>query len=394
MGQFTKKILFLMTESDWGGAQRHLIEFLPIFVKDNPDFKITIASGGQGFVLEEFKKQNLKTIHLPNLTAEHFSPRQDLKAFFKIYQLIKKESPDLLFLLSTKAGFYGTWAALLFRILHRRRLRVIYKIGGWAFTERIPWWRKLIYLWIEKISSPFKDFIIVNSQNNYNLALAKEICPQGKIRIVYNGIDKKRFLDNLLEKNTARARLNINQANKIIVGAIANFYQNKGLTVLLDAINLLLKQEKELKEKLLFVIIGEGQERPALEQKITKYKLKDAVKLTGAIPNARQYLLAFDIFVLPSLKEGFPWAVLEAAAAGLPIIATKVGGVPEIIKNEDNGLLIEPAQPEAINRALLKLIYNENERRRLGANAQRTSEKFSLEAMNKGYSETISQALG
>jgi len=163
--------------------------------------------------------------------------------------------------------------------------------------------------------------------------------------------------------------------------------------VLLEAINLLFKQQKELKEKLLFVIIGEGPERPALEQKIIKCKLKDAVRLAGAIPNARQYLLAFDIFVLPSLKEGFPWTVLEAAAAGLPIIVTKVGGVPEIIKNEDNGLLIEPAQPEAINQTLLKLIYNENERRRLGANAQRTSEKFPLEAMNKEYSKIISQVL-
>ena len=387
-----KKIMFLITESDWGGAQRFLIEFIPEFVKLNPHYQITLSAGGQGSLIKELKNQNIKTIHFLNLTQKHFSPFKDIKTFFNIYSLLKKEQPDLLFLLSTKSGFYGAWAAFIFGIFNGRKPKVIYRIGGWAFTENLPWWRRTFYLWLEKISSSLKNIIIVNSKNNYNLALQKNICSKNKLNLIHNGLDIRSFDKNLLNKKTARQKLGVNQTKNMIIGTVANFYKNKGLSTLIKAAKILFEKTPSLKNKFLFVIIGDGPERKSLENEIFQYHLENEIKLLGAYPHARQYFSAFDIFILPSLKEGSPWTILEAMAAKLPIIATQVGGVPELIENEKTGLLIEPASSNLLSQALLELINNQKKRQLLGVQARKKTEKYSLTRMVNEYSEIITRA--
>ena len=147
---------------------------------------------------------------------------------------------------------------------------------------------------------------------------------------------------------------------------------------------------------MVFVIIGDGQERKELELLITNpkspvgdlgsplrdYQLQHKVLLLGQIPDAYKLLNAFDIFVLPSVKEGFPWVVIEAMAAKLPVIATNVGAVPEIIENNRNGFIVEPAPPEQKAAKTQDLLNDERLRQELGIQAHQTVLfKFSLDKM-------------
>jgi glycosyltransferase involved in cell wall biosynthesis len=129
-------------------------------------------------------------------------------------------------------------------------------------------------------------------------------------------------------------------------------------------------------------VIGEGEERRKLEGLIKKYHLENNFFLLGAIPDAYKYLKAFDIFVLSSIKEGFPWTILEAITAKVPIIATKVGAIPEIIDNKRTGLLVRPAEAEELSEAIAELIDKELLRHKLTEQANKTiRSRFDLKNM-------------
>ena len=123
-------------------------------------------------------------------------------------------------------------------------------------------------------------------------------------------------------------------------------------------------------------------ERKKLEELIKKHNLENNFFLVGAIADACKYLKAFNVFVLPSVKEGFPWVILEAMAAEVPIVATKVGAIPEVIENNKNGILVEPRDSKAIAESIERLLKNRSLGDELAKAGRKTvMEKFSLEKM-------------
>ena len=322
-----KKILFLVTQSELGGAQRAIFDLAKglFSVSKKQSFKVVAAAGPEGDnqngLLVQLAKTGIKTIHLKYL-KRNINPYYDLRAFFEIRKLIRQEKPDLLQLGSSKAGFLGSLAARNFK----DSLKVIYRIGGWAFNEPTGWLKRKIYFWAEKWSVKYKDVIVVNSDFERQQAINLKICPAQKIVTVYNGIALKQM--KFLSKEEARAALGFSQKESL-VGTIANFYPSKGLEYLVDAAHLLKTKYRMPNTK--YIVIGDGREREKLEKLIKEYNLEDCFFLPGQIPEAYQYLKAFDVFVLSSIKEGMPWTILEAMAAQLPIVATNVGGVPEML---------------------------------------------------------------
>jgi len=136
------------------------------------------------------------------------------------------------------------------------------------------------------------------------------------------------------------------------------------------------------------VIIGEGSERNYLKNLIKEKGIKNKVFLTGSLDNAWKYLKAFDVFVLPSVKEGFPWTILEAMAAKLPIVATNVGAIPEIIESGKNGFMVQPKDPEAIKKAIEEILSNDKLQQELGIQAHQTVLfKYDLDRMVKQIEE-------
>jgi len=341
-----------------GGAQRFLYEFITHLNPQN--YQFMVAAGGNGRLIEKLREKGIEVASIKN-----FSNAPGLKnflAFFETFNLIKKSKPDILYLLSSEAGFVGAIAGKLYRLLFwRENPKIIYRIGGWAFKEPRNIFIKKIYLWTEKLSAPFKDIIITNSEFDKRLATKNKIAKPDKIITIYNGLDADnlKFLSEkeakiFIESKIQNSKFKIQ--NSILVGTIANLYKNKGLDYIILAAARIKEKLSALTSTPTFIIIGGGVEKKNLETLIKKYELENQVFLIGVIPDAYECLKAFDLFVLPSVKEGQPWVILEAMTAGVPIVATNIAGVSEMIENEKSGLLVEPADPEALSSAIEKIL--------------------------------------
>jgi glycosyltransferase involved in cell wall biosynthesis len=147
-----------------------------------------------------------------------------------------------------------------------------------------------------------------------------------------------------------------------IVGTVAHLSREKGLKYLVEAASLIF----DVRKKLRFVIVGNGECLPELKELVRKKGLADCFQFTGFVPNTAECMRSFDVFVLPSLSEGLSSAILEAMATSLPVIATDVGGIPELVKSGDNGLLVAPGDPVGLARAIQQLADNPEESRRMG----------------------------
>ena len=343
----SKKILFIITQSEFGGAQHFLAHLVTALSRNK--YNIMVGAGIEGDdeagLLSFLEKKGINTRHLKYL-RRGVNPLFDFLGLIEIRKLIKKEKPNILFLCSSKAGVLGSLAATLnskFKILNSK---VIYRIGGWTFNDPWPWWKKALYKFIEKFSAKWKDIIIVNAERHRKQAIRLGIKPRKKILTIYNGIGDLEFLS----REKARRKFAVH-GSRFIVGTIANDYPAKGLKYFEKAKYELRNTNYE------FIIIGKG---------------------NRFIPEAYKYLKAFDVFVLPSVKEGFPWTILEAMAAGVPIVATKVGAIPEI----QPGLLVEPGNSKELSDAIKKLLENKDLRERLIKKAKRIIEqKFTLKKM-------------
>ena len=163
-----------------------------------------------------------------------------------------------------------------------------------------------------------------------------------------------------------------------VIGSIGNLYKNKGFEYLIEAMKILDDQGIEAK----VVIIGEGSERKNLEELISKHNLKDKIILAGRIEKAAELLPAFDSYVCSSIKEGLSYTIIETMLNGLPIIATNVGGNPELIIDNVTGFLVEPQNSEALANKIKDIINTPDLQQDLSAKARiKAQEEFSLESM-------------
>lgn len=364
------KILYIVTQPEWGGAQRYIYDLAKEL---RGGFDIVVAAGEYEEVPELLRKcerKEIKTRRLKYLCRD-INPIKEILAIFEIKKLLEEEKPDILHLNSSKAGVIGSLAAKMSQI----KPRVVYTVHGWVFLEPLGIIKKTFYFLAEWVAGKFRNATIVLSQKEKNISLKFRLSKPENTFLIRHGIKPPEFI----ERNATRDYFKIKN-NEFAIGAIANFYPSKGLRYLIEAIHMLNSDALIPNAKL--IIIGEGEEREKLEALIKKYKLEKKINLFGAVPKAQKYLKAFDLFVLPSLKEGFPYALIEAMHAGLPIVTTNVGGIPEMIENNKNGILVPPANSKIIAEKINELMKNRKFAENLGMRAfLAAQEKFSLERM-------------
>jgi len=350
------KILYIITQSEFGGSQRYVLDLARNL--DKSQYDIHIAIGGiSGELFDLSRGQNLAVHSLKHLIRP-ISPMSDIKAYFEIKKLITEIKPDIVHLNSSKAAILGSMAAKKLGVP-----KIIYTVHGFVFNEPMNPIKRWIYTQAELGNAKRADRVIAVSEFDRQTGIKAGIFAQGgpasggdKLVTIHNGIDTQNI--NFLPRDDARSKLYsiINHSNSParnathsvaggpipqfstpLIGCVANFYSTKTLDVLIRAMTNIDAQ---------LVIIGDGELRPQLEDQIKKLNLSDRVTLAGSIPDAHQYLKAFDLFVLPSRKEGFPYVLLEAAASRTPIVATEVGGIPEIIQDSVTGYLAQPDNAE------------------------------------------------
>lgn len=383
-----KKILYIVTQPEFGGAQRYIFDLASNF-KDA--FDITVATGSDftpDSLLKRCETAGIKTHKFDYLRRE-IDIKMDFKAGREIFNFIKKEQPDIIHLNSSKAGVLGS-IAVYFAKSKIKPPKIVYTVHGWAFLEPVSIKTRLLYLWAERFSARFRGALIVLSQKECDITLKKLLSHPSKINIIPHGIDHNAMSFYIREKsrNLLGEKIgNIKFSDEdFIVGAVANFYPTKGIEFLVRAASQMPKIFNN--KKLFFVVIGDGRERVKLESLIKKYDLRDNFFLAGAIPEAYKLLYAFDTFALPSVKEGFPYVILEAMAAGTPIVATSVGGIPEILNNNSSGILVPPQNPEALKNALMEFLSSGIKRKSCGETARKIlRENYGIEKMLQTTSE-------
>lgn len=366
-----KKILYVVTQSEFGGAQQFLRQLLSSL--DRSRFHPFVAASKEpGDIFPFLEEQGISCFPLLSLQRP-LSLVHDFRAVKELRALLRKLKPDILHLLSSKAGFLGSIAGRLEKVPS-----IVYRIGGFAFYEHVSRLKKMAYFLAEWGTSFFKDRIIVN--NPVDLMAIERL---------HLGIKKSMLIPNgfaadfsVLSKEDARNQLQIPNKSWVI-GTIANFYPNKNITLLIEAVKNLVKGPL-LIPQLRCVIIGDGLERPRIEDRIRQENLGEQITLLGKKENASQYLKAFDTFVLPSQKEGMPWSILEAFAAKVPVIATNVGGVPFVMNPDQEGILVPPKDPLLMAKAIQRLWQNTEFRMVLAEKAfERLQKDFSLQRMVK-----------
>lgn len=397
-------ILHLITQAEYGGAQKYVEE---IVTGLSDEFRFVVGAGELSKsheLLIRLEKKGYYTLHLTQLHRS-INPYHDIKALLQMTRIISRIKPDILHLHTSKISILGSLAT----IISKRTLRIkgetykpkiIYTSHGWVFNEKISRMQKWFYIAAEKISGVFKDVIIVLSKVDETIGKKFRIGKKSHYTIIPNGItlDTSQFH----EKNDARAilkkqtqaktpHLSLHASGKELwIGVIANLYENKGLDVLIRAMAHVnrLQKEQPFDHTIKAVILGEGAMEQKLRAEITMHGLEEIVLLAGGTKDAWKYLKAFDIFCLPSYKEGFPYAVLEAMDAGIPCVVSSVGALPEFITNHENGLLVTPGDEEELQNALLELIHHEDVRKKIGEAGQTTVHKHFT---RKNFLEKISE---
>ena len=348
-----KKILFLITQTKWGGAQKYVLELAEHFVKHN---EVHIAYGQVKDKNKRFfdtcDKLNIKTIAIPSL-VRNIDLGKDFLAVPEVSKIYNKGLYSLVHINSSKASLVASIAAKMYSMNPLNvRLRVIYTAHGFVFNEPLSKTKKKLYKMSEKISTNFQDAIITVSETDKQSALDNKIVADFKLFTIHNGINPDSY--SFLTKEEALNKLGLN-SNRKYFGTIASFYTTKGYTYLIEAIKLL--KDSPLLDNHRWILMGDGPELEKIKQEakeIDKY-----VKFIGPRENGWQYLKAFNYFILPSVKEGLPYTILEAGLAKVPVIATKVGGISEILEDNKTGLVVTPANPIQLADAMKQIIKAE-----------------------------------
>lgn len=305
------RILYGITKSDpFGGAQRYVFDLAKEAARRGHE--VAVLCGGEGTLAEKLRAEGIEVITSPHIQRD-ISIFKELKSFIFITKTLRAKRPDVFHINSSKMGGLGALAGRLMGIRN-----IIFTAHGWPFWEKRNLLSRVIIYFFSWLTAILAHKVITVSE--YDLRVAKKMPFTRKKAIrIYNGISfETSFGDGEIIRNAF-------PAGAKIVGAVGELNANKNQIALV---------EEARKDPNMFVaIVGEGDRRDFLENKIREYGLEERVKLFGYMPREK-VMKGFDVFALPSLKEGLPYVLIEAKLAGLPIEANRVGGVSEILDQD------------------------------------------------------------
>lgn len=300
---------------------------------------------------------------------------RDLKAIKGVRALIKKYNPDIVYAHSSKAGAIARAADV------GLRNRCVYNPHGWAFNMRCSAKKKAMYTAIEKIAAPFCDKIICISDAEKQSALDKKICREDKLQVIFNGVDIESY-ENGVRGAIKRKDLNIPE-DAFVVGMVGRMSPQKAPDVFVK----MAKQVKDEVPNAHFIIVGNGNQEDEIRKYAEDNGFSNSLHITGWVDNPMSYVELFDVACLLSRWEGFGLALPEYMMAGKPIVASRVDAIPNIIRNGENGLLVEVDDDIGASKAVLRILREDGLRKKIVAqgledvhnrfNARRVSEEHS-----------------
>ncbi len=343
-----KSILYIITKSIWGGAGKYVYDLSTNLTED---FNVSVAAGERDTLARKLTEANIPYYEIKNFQRDINFIKEPL-AFFEILNLLLKLKPDIVHTNSSKAGGTVGLATFIYKMITFRKLKTIFTVHGWAFSEDRTKLNLFLIKLLSGLTAVFSDKIICVSE--YDRQIGLKIAPERKLITIHNGVSVKNFLN----REEAQKKL-MGKTSPLVIGTIAEWHKNKGLFYFLEAV-------KNIEADI--VMIGGGEDKEKLYQYAKGMK---NIYLHEFISNASSYLKAFDVFVLPSIKEGLPYTILEAILAEVPVVATNVGGIPEIINDA-----IQPKNSQQLAERIKKAINKPTREIK-----ERIEREFSLEKM-------------
>lgn len=312
-------------------------------------------------------------------------PGPNIAGALRVMRFVRREKFDILH----SHGYKGN---ILFGLMPKvlRQMPMVATLHGWTWTG--GWDRMRVYEWLDRLSLRFIDQVVVVTE-----AMKAKVGIKN-VSVVNNGIplDFKNSTGSTNSHNAINATDPIDPAiaafcrNGFTIGAIGRLSREKGFDLLLKAFAGLVREGNDFR----LALLGEGGLRGVLEDKARALGIQDRVLMSGYVENGRDCMPLFGLFVLPSLTEGLPIVILEAMAAGVPIVASRVGGIPEVLGNGDAGLLVEPGSVAAVRDGILETTRNPEASRQRAAKAhQRVTEHYSSHAMAEKYRQIYQSLL-
>jgi sugar transferase (PEP-CTERM/EpsH1 system associated) len=349
-------VLHLITELSIGGAQMVLLRLLSNMDRQRYGLTVACLYNGDGVVAHQIRKLGIPVIDL------EMSSKWRVDAFARFWALLRQQRPTILHTWMFHANIPG-------RLLGRAAgVPVI--IGSEHTMGQESQLRQQLNRW----SGPLTNGVICVSEQVRIFAEQQIGLPPQKLTVIPNGVELHRF-DHLPTQAEARRRLGL-PGTTTIMGAIGRPRPVKGYRYLIDAFAQLAPSHRELN----LLLVGNGAERTALVEQARQSSLADRVIFLDDQTDIPALLPALDLLVAPSLWEGMPMVVLEAMAAALPVVATRVGGTPDVVVDGKTGLLVAPADVTLLAHAIERLLQDPSLRQQMGrAGRARVERNFSIE---------------
>lgn len=350
------KLLLVTVGLGVGGTELQLLELAPRLDRDRFDVLVCGLKKG-GVVAEELRARGVRVATLDG------AGKLDVRVLFRLARLIRAERPDIV---HAFIGIANLAASLTGRLLG-------VPVVVWSYRD-VEVWKTRVHWLVDRAGARWADAITCCSEAVRQFVLARLDADASKAMTIHNGVDLEVF-DS--PQRAGRQELKLREGG-LVIGTVCRLDEpKKGLAVLLRALAGLAKRDGLPPWQCL--LVGEGPARDRLATLASELGLSDRVVFAGPRRDVARVLAALDLFVCPSLYEGFGIAIVEAMAAGRPVVASAVGGIPEIVVNRDTGLLVPPGDETALAEAMADLLADRDRARKMGLRGrERAREKFSI----------------
>jgi len=359
------KVLRIIARLNIGGPAIHTI--LLSHELDRIGYKTILVKGTEGQTEGDMmylaESRGVKPVVISELGRE-IGIKNDLIAFYKLYKLIRQEKPDIVHTHTAKAGTLGRIAAWLAGVPI-----ILHTFHGHVLTGYFGKLKSWVFVYIEKILARISTRIITLSNELKKELIEMGIGREEKFEVIPLGLELKPFFDSEKYRRMFKKEMGLSD-DAVLIGIIGRLVPIKGHKYFLDAAKIISSQFTVHSSQLKFVIVGDGELREELEDYTKKLGIANDIIFTGFRQDLPKIYCDLDIVALTSLNEGTPVSVIEAMAAGKPVVATNVGGVSSIVKNNINGFLVNPQDVQALSDAIMKLLKDSDLRQKMGREGQ------------------------
>jgi glycosyltransferase involved in cell wall biosynthesis len=376
------KVLHIITRFDKGGSAQNT--FLSLLGLKKKNYQLSLVSGLSSESEMKYEEIRAKEKDIQILESEGIEFTQcpsllrriniikDLRAFFDIWRIIKKYNPLIVHTHSSKAGLIGRLAAKL-----AGAPIIVHSPHGHVFFGYFGPYKTKLFIILEKLASRITDRIVTLTNREKKDHLLFKIAQEDKFSVICSGIEL-----NIIKESSSDEKQNLKKElgipkNSLIVGTAGRLVPVKGPEFLIKASKYIISKYPDT----YFIFAGDGPLEQDLKKKTLEMGISENIIFLGWSDNLAKIISIYDIFVLPSLNEGMGRVLVEAMTLGKSIVASNIGGIPDLVINEKNGFLVHPKNPKELAKYIQVLLEDKDKREKMGLVGKEMALNFSAESM-------------